>query len=69
MKTAIKLALSAVALCALSAQSMAQELRMTVWTGNEAHLKMLNGIAAGFIAKHPGVTVKFETVPVADYTQ
>ncbi|MBZ9874834.1 sugar ABC transporter substrate-binding protein [Mesorhizobium sp. BR1-1-9] len=69
MKTAIKLALSTLALCALSAQSLAQELRVTVWTGSEAHLKMLNGIAQGFIAKHPGVTVKFETVPVADYTQ
>lgn len=69
MKTAVKLALSAVALCAISASAFAQELRVTVWTGSDAHLTMLNGIAEGFIAKHPGVTVKFETVPVADYTQ
>nr|WP_230980464.1 sugar ABC transporter substrate-binding protein [Oryzicola mucosus] len=42
---------------------------MTVWTGSEAHLKMLNGIAESFKTKHPDVTVKFETVPVNDYTQ
>ena len=41
----------------------AEELRFTVWTGNEAHLKMLNGIADSFKAKHPDVTVKFETIP------
>ena len=69
MKLAIKLAASVIALCAVSAPAVAQELRVTVWTGSEAHLKMLNGIADGFEAKHPGVTVKFETVPVADYTQ
>ncbi|WP_181181817.1 hypothetical protein [Mesorhizobium sp. B1-1-6] len=61
MKTAIKLALSTLALCALSAHSLAQELRVTVWTGSEAHLKMLNGIAQGFIAKHPGVTAPSST--------
>ncbi|NGN39893.1 sugar ABC transporter substrate-binding protein [Mesorhizobium sp. CGMCC 1.15528] len=60
---------STLALCLMSGAALAQELRVTVWTGSEAHLKMLNGIAEPFIAKHPGVTVKFETVPVADYTQ
>lgn len=69
MKTALKLAVSAFALFALSAHVVAQELRVTVWTGSEAHLKMLHGIAKGFTDTHPGVTVKFETVPVADYTQ
>ncbi|OHV77061.1 sugar ABC transporter substrate-binding protein [Rhizobium sp. LCM 4573] len=48
---------------------LATDLRMTVWTGSEAHLKMLNGIAESFKAKHPDVNVKFETVPVNDYTQ
>ena len=37
--------------------------------GNEAHLKMLNGFAESFKAKHPDVTVKFETIPPGDYTQ
>lgn len=47
----------------------AQELRFTVWTGNEAHLSMLNGIAEAFTETHPDVTVRFETIPAADYTQ
>jgi multiple sugar transport system substrate-binding protein len=63
------LAVSALALCLMSTQILAEELRFTVWTGNEAHLKMLNGIADSFKATHPDVTVKFETMPPADYTQ
>ena len=30
---------------------------------------MLNGIAESFKATHPDVTVTFETIPPADYTQ
>ncbi|WP_026198392.1 extracellular solute-binding protein [Wenxinia marina] len=37
---------------------------MTVWTGSDAHLAMLNGI----VEAQPGVTVSFETVP-SDYVQ
>jgi multiple sugar transport system substrate-binding protein len=62
-------AVSALALCMMSSQAIAEELRFTVWTGSEAHLKMLNGIAESFKATHPDVTVKFETIPAADYTQ
>ncbi|WFP62898.1 sugar ABC transporter substrate-binding protein [Mesorhizobium sp. WSM4904] len=69
MRLSIQIAASAFALWAMSAPALAQELRVTVWTGNAAQLKMLDGIADGFKAKHPGVSVKFETVPVADYTQ
>jgi multiple sugar transport system substrate-binding protein len=47
----------------------AADLRFTVWTGNEAHLSMLNGIAESFTQTHPDVTVRFETIPAADYTQ
>lgn len=47
----------------------AQELRVTVWTGNAAHLEMLNGFAESFTADRPGVSVTFETIPAADYTQ
>lgn len=53
----------------LAAPSMAQELRFTVWTGNDAHLAMLNGIAEEFRKTHPEVTVRYETIPAADYTQ
>jgi multiple sugar transport system substrate-binding protein len=48
---------------------LAENLRFTVWTGNEAHLTMLNQIAESFKQTHPDVTVQFETIPAADYTQ
>jgi multiple sugar transport system substrate-binding protein len=53
----------------LFAQAKPVELRFTVWTGNDAHLKMLNGIAAKYTAAHPNVTVKFDTIPYGDYPQ
>ncbi len=53
----------------LAGGASAQELRFTVWTGNDAHLEMLNGIAEGFRESHPDVTVRFETIPAGDYTQ
>lgn len=65
----IKRIITAGALLASAAAASAQDLRMTIWTGNEAHLKMLNGIAAGFTAMHPDVTVKFQTIPFNDYVQ
>jgi multiple sugar transport system substrate-binding protein len=63
------LAASALALTLASSPAWAAELRFTIWTGNEAHLAMLNGFAESFKAKHPDVTVKFETIPPGDYTQ
>ncbi|MEO3388521.1 sugar ABC transporter substrate-binding protein [Mesorhizobium sp. CAU 1741] len=61
--------MSALALGMMSTALSAAELRFTVWTGNEAHLAMLNGIAESFKETHPDVTVRFETIPAADYTQ
>lgn len=43
-------------------------LRMTTWSANEAHLAMLNEIAAGFKETHPNVTVTFEPLPFESYT-
>ena len=63
------IAASALTLLMSTSSALAVDLRMTVWTGSEAHLKMLNGIAESFKAKNPDVDVKFETVPVNDYTQ
>ena len=57
------------AFAALAQGATAQDLRMTVWTGSEAHLGMLNGIAESFAETHPGVTVSFETIPFGDYVQ
>lgn len=69
--TAHGIRLTATALMALgvAVPAAAQELRVTVWTGNEAHLSMLNGFGESFAATRPGVTVRFETIPAADYTQ
>ncbi len=54
---------------AIALPAAAAELRFTIWTGNEAHLQMLNGFANSFKATHPDVTVKFETIPPDSYTQ
>lgn len=44
-------------------------LRMTIWTGNEEHLKLLNSIAADYRKKNPDVKeIKFDTLPVESYT-
>lgn len=52
-----------------SAQSGPKTLRMTVWTANEAHLELLNEIAAEYRAAHPDVTeIKFDTIPADGYT-
>ncbi len=42
-------------------------LRFTVWTGSEAHLAVLNGIADGYKAINPNVSVQFDTIPFGDY--
>jgi len=55
----------------LLADAMAQapvKLRMTIWSANEAHLKLFNGIAEGFKKVQPNVTVTFDSLPFASYT-
>jgi multiple sugar transport system substrate-binding protein len=43
-------------------------LRVTIWTANPDHLKLLNGIAADYRASHPDVKeIKFETLPAENY--
>jgi len=46
----------------------AVNLRMTIWSANEAHLAMFNEIAEGFKATHPNVSVTFEPIPFENYT-
>ena len=46
----------------------AVNLRMTIWSANEAHLAMFNEIAAGFKQTHPNVSVTFEPLPFENYT-
>ncbi|MET8978938.1 sugar ABC transporter substrate-binding protein [Streptomyces sp. NPDC004539] len=48
--------------------SKTAELRMTVWTSDEAQLKLFNTIADAYRAEHPDVTkITFESLPFADY--
>ncbi|WMT86164.1 sugar ABC transporter substrate-binding protein [Pelagibacterium sp. 26DY04] len=44
------------------------DLRMTIWSANEAHLAMFNEIAAGFTETHPNVSVTFDSLPFDNYT-
>ena len=46
----------------------AVNLRMTIWSANEAHLQLFNEIAAGFKTDHPNVTVTYESLPFETYT-
>src|SRR5262245_23984915 len=43
-------------------------LRMTIWSANADHLKLLNGIADDYRRTHPTVkSIKFEPLPVETY--
>ncbi|GAA4249609.1 sugar ABC transporter substrate-binding protein [Dactylosporangium darangshiense] len=44
------------------------ELRMTIWSANEAHLKLFNDIAAEYKTAHPNVSVRFDPLPFDSYT-
>ncbi|TCU20252.1 ABC transporter substrate-binding protein [Rhizobium sullae] len=62
---------SAVLSLGLASSAMAQDavkLRMTIWSANEAHLKLFNDIAAGFNKARPNATVTFESLPFETYT-
>ncbi|MFS1301206.1 ABC transporter substrate-binding protein [Streptosporangium longisporum] len=46
-----------------------QPLRMTIWTSNEAHLKLFGEIAAEYRKTHPGVgEITFDPIPFETYT-
>ncbi len=46
-----------------------QPLRMTIWTANEAHLKLFNEIAADYRKTHPDVSeITFDPLPFESYT-
>jgi multiple sugar transport system substrate-binding protein len=46
-----------------------QTLRFTIWSGNQAHLDMLTGFAESFAETHPGVEVRLDVIPFAEYVQ
>ncbi|TQN60557.1 sugar ABC transporter substrate-binding protein [Agrobacterium tumefaciens] len=64
-------ALALIGSVALAGAAIAQDavnLRMTIWSANEAHLKLFNEIAAGFKKDHPTVNVIYESLPFDTYT-
>lgn len=44
------------------------KLRMTIWSANEAHLKLFNGIADDYKRVKPDVSVSFDSLPFPTYT-
>lgn len=68
MSRLTSLAAALAATTALAGAAQAQDLRMTIWSANEAHLAVFNEIADSFAADHPDVNVTFESLPFASYT-
>jgi multiple sugar transport system substrate-binding protein len=67
-KTILRTTLAALAIgTGLSTAVMAQELRMTIWSANEAHLALFNEIGDEFEASHPGVTVTYDSLAFEGY--
>ncbi len=66
--TAVATALVGALAMSGGAFAQAVPLRMTVWTGNKAHLDLFNGIAAEYKKTKPDVQVTFETLPFDNYT-
>src|SRR5258706_12455022 len=44
------------------------KLRMTIWSANEAHRKLFNGIADDYKRVKPNVAVSFDSLPFPNYT-
>jgi len=64
-------ALAGITLPLLATSVFAQDavnLRMTLWTAAEAHLKLFNEIADAYKATHPNVSVTFDSLPFDSYT-
>jgi len=68
LKSHLKSATALAALVALTGVAAAQDLRVTIWSANEAHLALFNEIAAEYTAANPDVTVAFESLPFDTYT-
>ncbi len=52
----------------LSFSANAVDLRMAIWSANEGHLKLFNGIAAAYKKTHPDVNVTFDSLAFSGYT-
>lgn len=64
----VVVALAVAGLSPLAAQAKPTELKFVTWTGNQAQLDLLGSFAKEFAEKSgKNVTVKFETIPFAEY--
>jgi multiple sugar transport system substrate-binding protein len=63
------LAVAALLAAGLATGASAADLRATVWTGSKPQLEMFAAFAEAFKKAHPDVSMTFETIPAADYTQ
>lgn len=78
LSAAVLLTAAALALTSCSGQAATPEgdaqtenidLRMTVWSSNEAHLELFNSIADDYMADHPEISsITFDPLPFEDYT-
>jgi multiple sugar transport system substrate-binding protein len=57
-----------IALPLVAVPALAQDIRMAIWSANEAHLALFNGIAADYKAAHPDVNVTFDSLAFDGYT-
>jgi multiple sugar transport system substrate-binding protein len=48
--------------------AIAVDIRMAIWSANEAHLALFNEIAAAYTQTHPDVNVTFDSLPFDGYT-
>ena len=48
--------------------AMATDIRMAIWSANEAHLALFNEIAGAYKTSHPDVNVTFDSLPFDGYT-
>ena len=57
-----------IALPMAAVPALAVDIRMAIWSANEAHLALFNEIAADYKATHPDVNVTFDSLPFDGYT-
>lgn len=56
-------------LLSMASSGFAQDLRFTIWSGNQSHLDMLTGFADSFKDAYPNSSVRLDTIPFGDYVQ
>ncbi|SKA17053.1 ABC transporter substrate-binding protein [Consotaella salsifontis] len=69
LRTTVAIAALALPLAAGMARAEDKiDLRMTIWSANDAHLAMFKDIADGYAKLHPNVSVTFDSLPFDNYT-